>query len=546
LGAAGAIALGGVSAKADFVFGEPVNLGPIVNGSYDDFPSCISADGLELYISSSRPGSLGAEDLWITTRVTREDEWTPPVNLGPTVNSSAKETIACISADGLELYFEAWNHPGGYGGGWDIWVSRRQTRDDPWSPAVNLGPPINTSSWDGTPSISADGLELYFASNRAGGQGTDDLWVAQRATKDDPWAEPVNLGSTVNSSARECCEKISADSLLLVFSGDCISPYRSGGFGLSDIWVTTRAGKFDAWKAPENLGPLVNSSFQDWGPVISREGDTLYFTSNRPGGYGGDDIWKAPIIPIVDLNGDGKIDGREILTMADHWGTDDSLCDIGPTPFGDGIVDVEDLKVVAKYIDEEVDDPTLVAHWKLDESEGMTADDSAGVNDGTVMGVPAWQPDGGKVGGALEFDGASAFVVTDCVVRSADGPFSILAWIKGGGPGQVVISQQAGGDWLYANQADGSLATECAGRVNRPLLSDAVITDDQWHRIGITWDGSHRRLYVDGEEVATDTQDGLASSDGGLILGSGSHLTNGTFFTGLIDDVRIYNRAVKP
>ena len=258
------------------------------------------------------------------------------------------------------------------------------------------------------------------------------------------------------------------------------------------------------------------------------------------------DLWQLSIMTIVDLNGDGRVDGLDVSRMADRWGTDDSVCDIGPMPWGDGIVDVQDLRVLAEYIGEPVGDPTLIAHWALDEAEGLTAYDSAGVNDGTVMGVPAWQPDGGKVGGALEFDGASAFVVTDCVVRSADGPFSILAWIKGGGPGQVVISQQAGGDWLYANPADGTLATECAGRVNKLLLSDAVITDGQWHRIGITWDGSHRRLYVDGEEVATDTQNGLASSDGKLVLGAGSHLADGTFFTGLIDDVRIYNRAVKP
>jgi len=240
------------------------------------------------------------------------------------------------------------------------------------------------------------------------------------------------------------------------------------------------------------------------------------------------------------------VDGADICTMADCWGTDDSACDIGPMPWGDGTVDVQDLQVLAEYIGEPVGDPTLIAHWAFDETEGMTAYDSAGVNDGTVMGVPAWHPDGGKVGGALESDGISVFVVSDFVVRSADGPFSILAWIKGGGPGQAVISQQGGGDWLYANPADGTLATECAGRVNRPLVSDAVITDGQWHRIGIAWDGSHRRLYVDGEEVGTDTQNGLASSDGRLVLGAGSHLASGTFFSGQTDGIRIYRRAVKP
>ena len=119
-----AIIFGGKTAKALFTFGKPVNLGPTVNTSFTEFPSCISADGLELYLSSNRPGSLGGRDLWVTTRTTKEDDWEPPVNLGPAVNSSVSEDCSCLSADGLELYFDAYNRSGGLGA-WDIWVSRR-------------------------------------------------------------------------------------------------------------------------------------------------------------------------------------------------------------------------------------------------------------------------------------------------------------------------------------------------------------------------------------------------------------------------------------
>ena len=81
-----------------------------------------------------------------------------------------------------------------------------------------------------------------------------------------------------------------------------------------------------------------------------------------------------------------------------------------------------------------------------------------------------------------------------------------------------------------------------------PMLSQANITDGNWHRIGFVWDGSHRHLYVDGTEVAKDAAllSSLEGSDGGLYFGVGSTLTPGTFFSGLIDDVRIYNRAVRP
>jgi hypothetical protein len=150
-------------------------------------------------------------------------------------------------------------------------------------------------------------------------------------------------------------------------------------------------------------------------------------------------------------------------------------------------------------------------------------------------------------GKALQFDGIDDYVSTDPVLNPADGPFSVLAWIKGGAPGQAIISQAGGANWLMAN-AEGKLMTElkCLGRTGGPLRSQAVITDGQWHRIGLVWDGSCRTLFVDDVVAAEDTQDSLPSSSNGLNIGCGSDLVAGTFFSGLIDDVRIYNRAVSP
>jgi hypothetical protein len=80
----------------------------------------------------------------------------------------------------------------------------------------------------------------------------------------------------------------------------------------------------------------------------------------------------------------------------------------------------------------------------------------------------------------------------------------------------------------------------------KPLVSECFITDDAWHRVGFVWDGSNRILYVDDVEVARDTQISLTKSTGGLYIGAGSALAPGTFWSGLIDDERIYDRAVKP
>jgi N-acetylneuraminic acid mutarotase len=255
--------------------------------------------------------------------------------------------------------------------------------------------------------------------------------------------------------------------------------------------------------------------------------------------------------PVVDLNGDGTVDAADMCILVDHWGTDNSLCDIGPTPWGDGIVDVEDLKVLAEYL---FTYPGTTAYWKLDEMEGDIAYDSAHGYDGVLIGGPIWRPDGGMMDGALHFDGIDDFVGTDFVLNPADGVFSVLAWIKGGAPGQVVISQADGVNWLSADPSAGKLMTSLShpqgGRTLAPppLVSESVITDEAWHCIGFVCDGLCRTLYVDGTEVAKDPVrlSGLESAEGGLYFGVGSNLAPSTFFSGLIDDIRIYNRVVTP
>jgi hypothetical protein len=259
------------------------------------------------------------------------------------------------------------------------------------------------------------------------------------------------------------------------------------------------------------------------------------------------DIYQAPIIPIVDFNGDRIVDAADMVIMVDNWGTDNSLCDIGPMPWGDGIVDVQDLVVLAEHL---FTYPGAVACWKLDETEGTIAHDSVGNYDGTLTGDPVWQPDAGMVAGALEFDGVDDYATIDAVLNPADGPFSLVAWVNGGAPGQVLLSQVGGASWLCMDSAEGVLMTELkgTGRSASSLRSQTNITDGAWHEVGLVWDGSYRCLYVDGVEVARDATalPAMEGSEGGLYLGVGNSLASGTFFSGLIDDIRLYNRAVQP
>jgi beta-lactamase regulating signal transducer with metallopeptidase domain len=534
-------------AKADFTFGTPSSLGPIVNSPVWDATPCISADGLELYFLSERAGGLGTGDIWVTKRASINDDWGPPENLGPPVNSSSWELNPYISRDGLTLYFASLR-PGGYGAD-DLYMATRATKEDDWSNVVNLGPVVNSGHYEFGTCVSADGLELYFAAyQREGGFGELDLWVTTRETTDDDWGQPVNLGPTVNSSASESAPSLSNDGLTLFFSDHPIQVTpRPGGYGGTDIWVTTRATRGDPWGKPVNAGPTINSSANEDSPSISADGSILYFTSGQPGATGTWDIWQVRILPVVDLNGDGKVDMKDFRKLAQYWGQDEPSCDIAPLPNGDGIVDEKDLNLFAKHMLLELQP---VAHWMLDEAEGEIAEDSFGNNDGVLNGNPVWQPAGGVAGGALQLDGVDDYVSTDFSLNPRTQSFSVFVWIKGAAPGQVIISQtggQLGTRWLWTDPSYGRLLTWLMHPPFDPLMSESVITDDQWHHVGLVYDFDNycRSIYVDAVEVAKDNEIvGGIASDGGLYLGADKMLQPGTFMSGLIDDIRIYDEVL--
>ncbi len=347
---------------AGFIFGTPVNLGPKVNTAYQEIFPCFSSDGLELYFGSDRPGGYGSAesrpdgygstDIWVARRATTGDSWGEPVNLGPKVNTQASETPTSISSDGLELYFidypPPYRRPGGHGNS-DIWISRRASKSDPWAEPVNLDPPVSTSDDEGDASISADGLTLYFHSDRRGSIGRNDLLVTTRATKRGRWGPPANLGPTVNSSAIDSQPFILADDLVLLFGSD-----RAGGLGGHDIYMTKRSAIDQAWSKPVNLGPTVNSPMTDWHPCVFPDGSTLIFASDRPGGLGDFDLWQAQIVPNVDLDGDGTVGIEDLKTLVEYWGQNEPSVDIAPRPFGDGVVDVKDLEVLMSHWSQEV------------------------------------------------------------------------------------------------------------------------------------------------------------------------------------------------
>lgn len=272
VGIVAAMVFGGGRTKADFTFGEPENLGPTVNNSssYDYFP-CPSADGLELFFVSDRPGGSGAEDLWVTTRTSVAEPWGNPINLGPTVNTSYCETGPTLSADGLELYFSAYTEDG-----FDILMTTRPTRNSAWGEPVSLGSflYVDGETLVVCPSLTGDGLELYVA------MGYDEwsVGVARRDSRDAPWQAPVRLGPQINSWSCQGHPGISSDGLLLVFSDIYVCSPRPGGFGDTDLWFARRATRDGEWGTAMNLGAPVNTAFGEDCAKISPDGSTLYFS----------------------------------------------------------------------------------------------------------------------------------------------------------------------------------------------------------------------------------------------------------------------------
>jgi len=517
--------------RAEFKFGAAQNLGPVVNSPSSDGSPDISADGLTLHFDSMRGGGQGGWDIWTTTRPPGGD-WTAPIPLPSPINSPSADAGPSMSADGLSLYFAS-DRPGSYGS-FDLWVTTRKTKDDPWEPPVNLGSTVNSSDYDNHPSISPDGLSLYFDSARPDGADYD-IWVSTRKTTQAPWGTPVNLGAVVNAFTIELSPSIWYDNRTLFFDSRLFD---------RDIWVAFREAPGGPWETAEPLGEPVNTWDFDTDPMLSADGSILYFASDRPGGAG-QDLWQVPILPVVDLNGDGVVNFKDFAVFAGSWRQYESAADLAPAPFGDWAVNALDAAALAQNW---LTDFRLLAHWRFDESEGDVARDGVGDHNGTLQGGPVWQPQGGRVGGALLLDGIDDYVTTGFVRDPAEGPLSVFAWVKGGSPGQVILSQAGGADWLIAAAPNGTLKTDLrsVGRFGRALTSQVIVTDGAWHRVGLVWDGKNRILYVDDLEAARDAQPDLKSMLTGLQIGCGSGRKPGTFWSGLIDDVRLYNQAVQP
>jgi Tol biopolymer transport system component len=204
-------------------WGDPVNFAE-VNSPANELCPMAHRNGKTFLFVSARSGGCGGDDLYMTRRHETRG-WAPPVNVGCTVNSAANE--ASPSLLDTELYFSSTRAGGG-----DIYVSAFDGISF-GAPALAAG--LNSVEDDFRPNLRRDGLEIFFDSTRPGGIGGLDLWTSTRASTADAWSTPTNLGGAVNSSANDLRASLSWDGTTLYFGS-----LRAGGEGSQDLYVTTR------------------------------------------------------------------------------------------------------------------------------------------------------------------------------------------------------------------------------------------------------------------------------------------------------------------
>ncbi|WP_199140314.1 OmpA family protein [Pedobacter sp. ASV12] len=231
----------------------------------------------------------------------KNNEWQKAQPLSNNINTpNYNEGAQSISPDGKYLFFTGCNRPDGMGR-CDIYVSRKEGND--WGKAINLGKVINSEYWESQPSISPDGSTLYFVSNRPGGLGGYDIWKST-LTDEGQWTEPINLGPNINTPYDENTPFMHADGKTLYFSSDGWP-----GLGNKDIFYS-RMNNQGEFAKPINLGYPINTFNEEIGLIVTADGTEGLFSSNIDnGGFGDLDIYhfqmpeKYKPLPVTYVKG---------------------------------------------------------------------------------------------------------------------------------------------------------------------------------------------------------------------------------------------------
>lgn len=270
------------------------NLGAPVNTANSEYVPVISTDdsvmvftyrgeksigGLQSYPGVPDSSGYYFEDVVFTSRV--GSEWLPPEAMDSTVNGNGHDACIGISNDGQTLLI--YKDEAGNG---DLYVSTMEGFY--WSSPVPLKGEINSSSWEGSATFSADMHTIYFASERPGGYGGRDIWVATLQA-DSTWGKIKNLGPKINTAYDEDAPFLHPNGVTLLFSSE--GHNSMGGHDIFKTILTPVDSTFSDASAPVNLGFPINTPGDDKYFVLATDGNHGYYSSGKPGGLGQQDIY---------------------------------------------------------------------------------------------------------------------------------------------------------------------------------------------------------------------------------------------------------------
>lgn len=242
----------------DAPFGPPVLVTELSSPAFDDDPT-LTDDQLEIFFASNRVGGRSG-DLWTATRPSTSDPWNAPIPI-EALNTTTNDACPSISPDGLTLFF---CHA--VAGETDLYYSVRATRSSPWAPRMPIPELANVGSEEIGPSLTADAKTIYFASDRT---GDFELYVATRPLVTVPWGAPVGIAE-LSSPLIDTAPTIADDGLTLWFASS-----RAGTLGRQDVYVAARAGPGDPFVSTNVTE--INTADSETDPWISPDGRTLYF-----------------------------------------------------------------------------------------------------------------------------------------------------------------------------------------------------------------------------------------------------------------------------
>lgn len=289
-----------ISLRAKVMVKNPVdvkieNLGSTVNSQFPEYVPLINADESVLIFTSRRMGSTGGfldpynrffEDIYISKK--DNGQWTFPESISSVINTNTHDACVGLSSDGSTLIIFRTNENLTSG---DLYLTMLE--GDNWVVPQLLGEYINSEYSEPSASMSEDGKTIYFSSNRPGGYGGKDIYRIVQFNNGD-WSLPQNLGPTINSRQDEDAPFIHPDGVTLYFSSK--GHKTMGGYDIFKTLLDPEAeaeyiGQPPKWSEPENLGYPINSTDDDIYFVLSTDGERGYYSSEKPGGYGGQDIY---------------------------------------------------------------------------------------------------------------------------------------------------------------------------------------------------------------------------------------------------------------